>query len=287
MRVLERERPENDRIGELSGREKKRLFVGLVMGTSVLVCLALALLWVIPYYGLAAIHPIAPWTLLVLVSAVVLIVAWASLGLVLNILFGKTLPLFMRMRGVTVRLFLPLMTLVGRALGISKDRVRSSFIRVNNELVASTTGTFAPEELLLLMPHCLQRSDCRIKLTSDVRNCERCGRCPIAGLLDLSDRYGVDMAVATGGTIARSLVVRKRPRLILAVACERDLASGIQDTHPLPAYGVLNDRPHGPCLNTLVSHAEIEAGIRRFLDSRYVPAKTGTEAVSAVASSRR
>ncbi|NTU60232.1 MAG: DUF116 domain-containing protein, partial [Deltaproteobacteria bacterium] len=35
-------------------------------------------------------------------------------------------------------------------------------------------------------------------------------------------------------------------------ACERDLTSGIQDAHPLPVYGVLNDRPFGPCFNTSV-----------------------------------
>ncbi len=47
----------------------------------------------------------------------------------------------------------------------------------------------------------------------------------------------------------------------MAIACERDLMSGIQDVYPLPAVGVLNIRPNGPCFNTKVDMAEVRATI--------------------------
>ena len=254
---------------------KKRLFIGLVMGTSTLVSMFLVLLWVVPYIGLKEIHPSAPWIFGGLIFLAIFIVAWAALGLVINIVSGKALPLFKRMRGVTVRLFLPLMTLLGRLLGITKEKVWASFIKVNNELVASSGKKYRPNEILMLMPHCLQRSDCTVRLTYGVENCKRCGKCPILGLLDLSLKYGVHMAIATGGTIARRIVVQKRPRIILAVACERDLSSGIQDTYPLPVFGILNDRPFGPCLNTQVALDRLEAAMQNFLDPEFYP-KTGS-----------
>ena len=37
---------------DLSGKAKKRLFVGLVLGTSSIVCLFLAALWVVPAIGI-------------------------------------------------------------------------------------------------------------------------------------------------------------------------------------------------------------------------------------------
>jgi hypothetical protein len=206
-----------------------------------------------------------------LVFTAIFLVSWAALGLVLNIVSGKALPFFKRMRGVTVKLFLPFMTLLGRALGLSRDKVWSSFIKVNNELVASGKRKFKPAEILLLMPHCLQRSDCSVRLTYGVHNCKRCGKCPMTGLLDLSLKYGVHLAIATGGTIARRIVVQKRPKLILAVACERDLSSGIQDTYPLPVYGILNNRPFGPCLDTQVPLEELEDALRLFLKPQYLP----------------
>ncbi|HAA03577.1 MAG TPA: hypothetical protein DCE18_09425, partial [Syntrophobacteraceae bacterium] len=110
--------------------------------------------------------------------------------------------------------------------------------------------------------------DCSVKVTHTVENCKRCGKCAIKDLLQLSEKYHVDLAVATGGTIARRIVVEKRPDLIIAVACERDLTSGIQDTTPLPVYGIFNQRPFGPCLNTQVSIAQVEAVLADVLSER-------------------
>ncbi len=258
----------------------KALFLSLVAITSLFLCLFLVSLWVIPYVGFNAISPWAKWIAALLVGTALLIVLWASLGLLIKSTTGRNLPLFNKMRGITVRLFLPIMTLIGKIFGISKNKIRSSFISVNNDLVLSEAGTFKPDEILMLMPHCLQNSRCKLRLTYNVRNCKRCGKCSIAGLLDLSDRYNIHLAVATGGTIARRIVVERRPRIILAVACQRDLASGIQDTYPLPVFGILNLRPHGPCLDTLVPLDYLESAIRRFLDPSCYPEPAKPEPVS-------
>lgn len=254
---------------------RKRLFIGLILGTNFLICLFLVLLWIIPYIGLDNIHPSASWVLGAMVVLLIAVVSWASIGLVLNILLKRPLPFSKRFRGITIKLFLPLITMLGRIFGLSKQVIRSSFIRVNNDLVISETGKYKPKDMLLLMPHCLQNSKCARRLTYDIFNCKRCGKCPIAGLLDLHEKYGVHLAIATGGTIARRIVVQTKPKLIIAVACERDLSSGIQDTYPLPVYGVLNVRPHGPCLDTLVPLENVEAALRRFMDPKYIPAEEG------------
>ena len=248
-----------------SFKTRKRVFIGLITGSSVLICLFLALMWIIPFVGLTTIHPAAPWIFGFATVALILAIGWAALALVLNILLGRPVLFAKRLRGITVKLFLPLMTLLGRTVGIPKQTVRASFIKVNNELVLREIGRFAPGKILLLMPHCLQNSRCDMRLTYDIDNCKRCGECALAGLLDLRDKYGIKLAVATGGTIARRIVVQHRPGLIIAVACERDLASGIQDTHPLPVYGILNSRPFGPCLDTDVALDQVEWAINEFL----------------------
>ncbi|MGE4264912.1 MAG: DUF116 domain-containing protein [Desulfovibrio sp.] len=244
---------------------RKRLFIGLIGGTCALVCSFLVLLWVVPYVGLRNLHPAAPWVLGAIVGIALALVLWACLGLLLSILIPRPLPLAGRVRGVTIKLLLPLMSLLGRALGFSKEDIHTSFIKVNNELVLREVDRFPPQKILLLMPHCLQNSRCDMRLTYDIDNCRRCGLCPITGLLDLRDRFGVHLAVATGGTIARRIVGQKRPGLIIAVACYRDLSSGIQDTYPLPVFGVLNERPNGPCLDTTVPVDRLEAALKRFL----------------------
>jgi hypothetical protein len=81
------------------------------------------------------------------------------------------------------------------------------------------------------------------------------------------------MNVATGGTIARRIIKENRPDAILAVACERDLLSGILDTYPLPVLGVFNSRPNGPCINTIVDVNLVEEIIKNIYTTRL--AKSG------------
>ncbi|MBP7563009.1 MAG: DUF116 domain-containing protein, partial [Candidatus Cloacimonetes bacterium] len=67
------------------------------------------------------------------------------------------------------------------------------------------------------------------------------------------------------GTLARRIIVNVKPKLIIAVACERDLVDGILEVFPIPVYGLLNDRPEGPCINTRVSCELIEQILQKII----------------------
>lgn len=248
------------------GRIGKRLFIGLAAGTSVLLCTILLLSWIVPTLGFAGIHPLLPALAGLLFGAALLFVLWMGSGLAFYAYTGRKIPGSGLLWRVAVRQLLPITEMVARACRIPVSAVRCSFIKVNNELLLSRGLTCAPHELLLLLPHCIQASRCTSRLTYRVDNCTRCGRCPMRDLLALRDAWGIKLAVAVGGTIARRIVVQEKPKIIVAVACDRDLAAGIQDTCPLPVFGVLNERPHGPCLDTLVDTVRLEEAVCRFIN---------------------
>jgi hypothetical protein len=201
--------------------------------------------------------------------AAVSLALMAGIGiLVFAILFERDLPGTRRLRGVLVRGLFPAVVGIARLFGIPKDRVERSFVAVNNQLVLRSGRRAPPSRVLILLPHCLQVDSCDVRITGDIHNCKGCGRCPIAGLVDIGDRHGVSLNVATGGTIARRIIVEQRPQMILAVACERDLTSGIHDAHPLPVYGILNDRPFGPCFNTSVDLGRVAEALELLVAGR-------------------
>ncbi|MFN3698586.1 MAG: DUF116 domain-containing protein, partial [Dictyoglomus sp.] len=68
--------------------------------------------------------------------------------------------------------------------------------------------------------------------------------------------------------IARKVVKDIRPDAIVAVACERDLSSGVVDTYPIPVIGILNERPHGPCFNTTVNLKKVEDAVECLLKNK-------------------
>jgi len=266
------EEPETILNGGDSLKPQKRIFLGLILVTCLLFTGLLAILWYVPYVGLTNIHPELPLILGVVFAVLLLTFLGGLFLLALTVVLGRDLFFSRKLRGVVVKLLLPLMSGVGKLCGVSKDQVRRSFIEINNQLVLAQHPRTTPDKLLLLMPHCLQFHECQFRITGNTLHCKRCGKCPITGLVDLSEKYGVGLAVATGGTLARRIVVERRPKLIIAVACERDLSSGIQDSHPLPVFGVLNERPKGPCYDTLVNLERVEWALQTFLVPGAVPA---------------
>jgi uncharacterized protein len=244
---------------------QKRLFVALMGVTCILIVGLIYLGWWIPTMGLANIHPDLPRLTGMVFGILSGIALLGTLLLVLTTALGKDILFTRFMRGVVIKFLLPLIEQIGRLCGISKDTIRQSFVAMNNSLVTSQRLRIKPDRILILLPHCLQLSDCEIKVTGEIGKCIRCGRCDIMGLAELAQKYQVDISVATGGTLARKVIIEKRPKLVLAVACERDLTSGIKDCYPLPVIGVLNDRPFGPCFNTRVDVEKIEAALRSVL----------------------
>lgn len=85
-----------------------------------------------------------------------------------------------------------------------------------------------------------------------------CGKCSIGKIRELAEKRNMHFSVATGGTLARQIVREYRPQAIVAIACERDLISGMQDVSPLPVLGLLNERPYGPCFNTTVDVEKLD-----------------------------
>lgn len=247
-------------------RPRKRIFIFLLLISCVVLVGLAFLAWWVPYVGLANIHPSLPLILAIALACIVFFGLGGSLTLVFTIIRGKNLFFNHRIRGVVIRELFPLLVGVGRCFGISKQEVRRSFVAINNRLVLAEAKKVKPHQLLILLPHCLQNHECRVRITHRIDNCKKCGKCKIKDLVTLSETYHVPIAVATGGTLARKIVVEKKPKVIIAVACERDLSSGIQDSYPIPVFGIFNKRPFGPCFDTDVDLDLVEKGIRTFLE---------------------
>jgi uncharacterized protein len=123
----------------------------------------------------------------------------------------------------------------------------------------------APDQLLLLIPHCIQRSTCVQGIAAGVWNCARCGACKLDALIALSEKYGCRIEVASGGRLAIDKVRDPGVRAVVAVACNTELRQGIMASFPKAVLGVVNAWPEGPCKNTDVDIDPVEKAIQWFL----------------------
>ncbi|MDA8104762.1 MAG: DUF116 domain-containing protein [Nitrospiraceae bacterium] len=162
--------------------------------------------------------------------------------------FGKSFLPYRLMEGILLSV-LPKTVWLGEKFGISRDRVGNSFIKVHNYFAKSRAGTVDPERLLILLPRCLKK-EARDRVLGKVNG------------------DAVKVLTVAGGEEAREAIRELRPTLILALACERDLMSGIKDVAGrVPVLAVANKRPEGPCRNTDFSVDELD-GAMNFIRER-------------------
>lgn len=129
------------------------------------------------------------------------------------------------------------------------------------------------DRLLLLVPHCLQRSTCDRNVINDINQCAHCGQCNINDLLEIRDEFGIQCNLAGGGREAVAYVKAPGVKAVIAVACEKELAAGVVAAFPKPVVAVPNLRPHGPCRDCAVDVEELRRVIRNLVGDP--PVSTG------------
>ncbi|MEW6027270.1 MAG: DUF116 domain-containing protein [Planctomycetota bacterium] len=136
-------------------------------------------------------------------------------------------------------------------------------IGLNNFLRGRKPKRLAPEKVMLLFSHCLQYSKCPQKIVNDLAECKRCGKCSVKDILEMSERYGVKCAVASGSEMALEKVNAADVDAVIAIACQKELAGGIKAIFPKKVLAVPNTRPHGPCKDCGVDIQNVEAFLKK------------------------
>jgi uncharacterized protein len=161
------------------------------------------------------------WSTLAIVTAVL----WLWWGvLLLSFVTGRALlPERLAERGPYLRL-MRLTSRVAERFG-RRDWVENASVKVYNALALLRGRKVGKGELLLLIPRCLSKDT-------------------LDGVLGIAGKYGVPVFVATRGQLARRVIRERRPRAVVAVACERDMVSGLHDVAgKIPVLGLTMTLP--------------------------------------------
>lgn len=196
---------------------------------------------------LAGFHPRLPLILRTLViTSITIMITWIFLvGLSILVGFNFTF-------GISEKIFsmvnmIPHASKIGERFNINRDRISNSFIKFHNSLVKLKRKPISPCDMLVLLPRCLKPE-------------------VLKNVLKTAGKYNIKAFVLAGGEAAREKVMKFRPKAIVAIACERDLVSGMRDVASrVLVLGVPNKRPEGPCRNTCTDVKEFENSLRFFL----------------------
>jgi hypothetical protein len=187
----------------------------------------------------ATLPSLLAWTIAGLAGVILL---WWALLAFSHLLRRPVLPERMAERG-------PLLWLMRRTSRLAerfgrRDRVENASVKVYDALALARQRKVSKGELLLLIPRCLAK---------DI----------LEGVLRVAGKYQVPVFVATRGQLARRVIRERRPRAVVAVACERDMVSGLHDVAgKVPVLGLTLTLPSGPCRDTRVDLGLLEEWVR-------------------------
>ena len=111
---------------------------------------------------------------------------------------------------------------IASSIGIPKNEMRKIYVKLNNSYIYSNKYNFNSKDIMILIPHCVQKNSCKLKVTNKIENCAKCGLCNVSDLVKLKEKTGINIFIATGGTLARKVIIENKPKAVIAVACERD-----------------------------------------------------------------
>ena len=139
-------------------------------------------------------------------------------------------------------------SLLARGFG-KRDWVEHAAIDVYNTLAERRGRKVGKGELLVLIPRCLSKQ-------------------ALDGVLEIAGRYDVPVFVATRGQLARRVIRERRPRAVVAVACERDMMTGLRDVAgKLPVLGLTMQLPNGPCRDATIDLKQMEKWVQGLVAS--------------------
>jgi uncharacterized protein len=172
--------------------------------------------------------------------------AWLAL-IAVSVYTGRAvLPERLAERGLLLRT-LNLAWRTGELFGIRRDWTGHASVVVYDRLALARRRTVRADELLILIPRCLSRES-------------------LDGVLEIAKRYGVSAFVATRGQLARRVIRERRPKAVVAVACERDMVSGLHDVAGrVPVLGLTMTLPNGPCKDASLDLRTMEEFVRKYL----------------------
>jgi hypothetical protein len=180
-----------------------------------------------------------------LAGVAVLLWVWWGLMLLSYVLRRPLLPERLAERGPFLRL-MRLTSVLANRFG-QRDWVENAAVKVYNALALERGRKVGRGELLLLIPRCLS------KVALD-------------GVLAIAGKYEVPVFVATRGQLARRVIRERRPRAVVAVACERDMVSGLHDVAgKIPVLGLTMTLPAGPCKDAGIDLGKLEEWVKAYV----------------------
>ena len=138
-------------------------------------------------------------------------------------------------------------------LGVEEKELLQLYVETKNRSLIQSFASTPYNERIIMLPQCLRAKDCPAEMGKYGYECQQCGRCSVAKIMQLTKDLGYKGAfILPGGSLAQKIILELKPKASLGVACSKELVLGsyLCEKMGIVCQGV--ELLRDGCINTIV-----------------------------------
>jgi hypothetical protein len=142
---------------------------------------------------------------------------------------------------------------IATKVGVEEKELFQLYIETKNRSLIQSFASTSYNERVLMLPQCLRAKDCPAEIGKYGYECQQCGRCSIAKIMQLTKDLGYKGTfILPGGSLAKKILLELKPKASLGVACSKELVLGSYLCEKLGIVGQGVILLRDGCINTIV-----------------------------------
>jgi len=139
-------------------------------------------------------------------------------------------------------------------VGVEEQELFQLYVEAKNRSLIESFAATPYTERIVLLPQCLRAKDCPAEIGEYGYECQQCGRCSVAKIMQLTKDLGYKgVFIMPGGSLAKKVLVELKPKASLGVACYKELVMGSYICEKVGVIGQGVELLKDGCINTIVN----------------------------------
>ena len=139
-------------------------------------------------------------------------------------------------------------------VGVEEQELFQLYVETKNRSMIESFAATPYNERVVLLPQRLRAKDCPAEIGKYGYECQQCGKCSVAKIMQLTKDLGYKgVFIMPGGSLAKKVLVELKPKASLGVACYKELVMGSYLCEKVGVIGQGVELLKDGCINTIVN----------------------------------
>ena len=139
-------------------------------------------------------------------------------------------------------------------VGVEEQELFQLYVEAKNRSLIESFAATPYNQRVVLLPQCLRAKDCPAEIGKYGYECQQCGRCSVAKIMQLTKDLGYKGTfIMPGGSLAKKVLLELKPKASLGVACYKELVMGSYLCEKVGVIGQGVELLKDGCINTIVN----------------------------------